>query len=150
MDELRISKITNLNFDKICKSCVGSKQTWMVRRQKLITITEKKLKKVYVDLWGPHNLPSLLGSTYIVILVCKKTRKTWVLYLRSKDKFVNVFQNWLPRVENESGCRMKTLRVDGRGEFISITLKIFCEKKGIALKYAAPYIHEENGLVERG
>lgn len=45
---------------------------------------------------------------------------------------------------------MKTLRADGGGEFISVRLRLFCKKRGIAIRYAAPYVHEENGLAERG
>ncbi len=45
---------------------------------------------------------------------------------------------------------MKVLRADGGGEFISAKLKPFCEKRGIVIRYAAPYVHEENGLAERG
>lgn len=45
---------------------------------------------------------------------------------------------------------MKVLRADGGGEFISIKLRMFCEKKGIAIKYTAPYVHKENGLAEQG
>ncbi len=45
---------------------------------------------------------------------------------------------------------MKILRVDGGEEFISVKLRLFCEKRGITIRYAAPYIHEGNGLAERG
>lgn len=45
---------------------------------------------------------------------------------------------------------MKILRADGGREFISIKLRLFCEKRGIVIKYLIPYVHEENGLVERG
>lgn len=45
---------------------------------------------------------------------------------------------------------MKTLRADGGGKFISIKLRVFCEKRGIALKYVAPCMHEENELAKRG
>lgn len=82
--------------------------------------------------------------------MCEKTRKTWTLYLRSKDEFVDAFQAWLPRVEAESSYKMKALRADGGGEFISNKLKEFCEGRGINIKYATPYLHEENGLAERG
>lgn len=121
----------------------------VVQRQKAMTPAEDKLKEVHVNLWGPHNPPSLSGSTYTSIFVCEKSQKIWVLYPRSKDKFVDVFQIWLSRVENKSKCLLKTLRADGGGEFISIKLKVFCKNRGIALKYAAPYIHEKIVLVER-
>ena len=70
--------------------------------------------------------------------------------MRRKDDFIDAFQAWLPRAEAESGCSMKILRADGGGEFISHKLRTFCEKRGILIKYAAPYVHEENGLAERG
>ena len=73
-----------------------------------------------------------------------------MLYLCSKDEFVDTFQIWLPRVGNESKCTLKTLRADGKSEFISIQLRVFFEKREIVLKYATLYMHEENGLAERG
>lgn len=63
--------------------------------------------------------------------------------------FVDAFQAWLPRVEAESGYSMQALRADGGGELISTKLRLFCEKRCIAIKYAAPYVHEENGLAKR-
>lgn len=70
--------------------------------------------------------------------------------MQGKVNFVDAFQAWLPRVEAESNCSMKILRADGGGEFISIKLRSFCEKRGIAERYAASYVQEENGLAERG
>ena len=43
---------------------------------------------------------------------------------------------------------MKALRIDERGEFILEILKGIRKKKGITIKYVAPYIFEENRLVE--
>lgn len=33
---------------------------------------------------------------------------------------------------------------------ISIKLKTLCQERGITIRYAAPYMHEENGIAERG
>lgn len=82
--------------------------------------------------------------------MCEHSRKTWVLYLRTKDEFVDAFKIWLPRVETESNCKMGALRADGEGEFVSIKLRDFCKERGIQIRYATPYLHEENGLAERG
>lgn len=110
----------------------------------------KKLEEVHADLWGPHEPPSRSGNSYSAILLCENTRKTCTLYLCSKDEFVDAFQAWPSRVEAESNRNMKGLRVDGGGEFISNALKEFCNQRGIAIKYASPYVHEETGLAERG
>lgn len=115
-----------------------------------MTPIHEKLEEVHADLWGPHDPPSRSGKVYAAILMCECTRKTWTLYLRTKNEFVDAFQSWLSRVEAESGYKMKALRVDGGGEFISTKLMEICENQGIAIKYAAPYLHEENGLAERG
>ena len=45
---------------------------------------------------------------------------------------------------------MKALRANGGGEFILIKLREFCNKKRIVIKYATPYLHEENSLTKRG
>lgn len=45
---------------------------------------------------------------------------------------------------------MKTFCIDGKGEFIFAKLKNICNKKDISIKYAAPYMHKENGLAEQG
>lgn len=44
---------------------------------------------------------------------------------------------------------MKTLHVNRKGEFISIKLMDFYEKRDITIKYVASYMYEENGLVEK-
>lgn len=33
---------------------------------------------------------------------------------------------------------------------MSIKLRDFCKEKGIQIRYATPYLHEENGIAERG
>ena len=149
---LQASRVTysSSDFDKIYKLCVGSKQMRVVRQQKPLTPAKDKLELEHVEFWGPHNPALVSGSIYVSILMCEKTRKTWVLYFCLKDKFVDAFQIWLSRVENKLKCTLKTLCADGGGEFISIKLRVFGKKRGIVLKYAALYMRKENGLAERG
>lgn len=51
----------------------------------------KKLEEIYIDLWEFHNSQFFLNSLYIVIFFYKQLQKTWILYFRLKDKFVNKF-----------------------------------------------------------
>ena len=113
-----------------------------------MTPTTRKLEEIHADLWGPHDLPSLSGRTYVGLLLDEFTRKSWILPLRSKDEFFDVFKLWLPRAE-ACGEKLRFLRTDGGGEFISAALKSFCEKRSITIGYAAPYMHEENEIAER-
>lgn len=81
----------NDEIDKLYALCIGSKSIQVMRQNKTMTPTTKKLEKVHADLWGPHNLPSQSGSVYAVILICEHTQRTWTLYLRSKTNFINAF-----------------------------------------------------------
>lgn len=44
---------------------------------------------------------------------------------------------------------MKTFCANGGRELIFTKLKDFSNKKNIAIKYAAPYMHKENRVVEQ-
>ncbi len=141
---------TNSDFDHICGLCVGSKSTRVVIWNKNMTPTKEKLEEVHADLWGPHHPASRSKNTYAAILMCEQSRKTWILYLRTKDEFVDASKIWLPRVETESNWKISPLRADGGGEFMSIKLRDFCKEQEIQIRYATSYLHEENGLAERG
>ncbi len=45
---------------------------------------------------------------------------------------------------------MKVLWADGGGEFISVKLRLYCEKRGIAIRYAAAYVYEKNRIAKQG
>lgn len=49
---MKASKITNTNsdFDEICEPYMGSKQTWVIRWYKPMTLTKKKLEKIHINL----------------------------------------------------------------------------------------------------
>ncbi len=115
-----------------------------------MTPTKEKLEEVHADLWRPHHPASRSGNTYATILMCEHSRTTRIRYLRTKDEFVDAFKIWLLCVETESNCKMGALRAEGVGEFVSIKLRGFCKEREIQIRYANPYLHEENGLEERG
>ena len=59
------------------------------------------------------------------------TRKVWVYTLRSKDQVFSTFQKFLSLVENQSGRKLKGLRTDNGGEYISQEFIDFYDKRGI-------------------
>lgn len=92
LSEASARTIIDNNFNSFCSPCVASKQTHVVIQNKLIIKVEEKLDEMHVNLWGLHHPTSLSGKTYAPIILDTKSRKTWVIYLRSKDEFVDVFQ----------------------------------------------------------
>ena len=44
---------------------------------------------------------------------------------------------------------LRYLQIDGGGEFISLALKSFCNKRGINIGYTALYVHKKNSIAEQ-
>lgn len=51
-------------------------------------------------------------------------------------------------VENRAYQKIKTLRTDRGGEFISHEFTSYCERVGIARQFTAPYNPQQNGVAE--
>ena len=77
----------------------------------------KLLELVHTDICGPKPERSLEGSWYFITFVNDSTRKVWACSLRSKDEALTVFSQWLAKVENRSGHRVKTLKYNNGGEY---------------------------------
>ncbi|MCO5550786.1 hypothetical protein L7F22_004277 [Adiantum nelumboides] len=52
-------------------------------------------------------------------------------------------------VENETGCKVQTLRTDRGGEYMSGAFKDFLGKKGIKHQCTMPYTPQQNGVAEK-
>ena len=85
----------------------------------------------------------------MAIPICKKIKKTWILYLCSKIEFIDIFQIWFLKVKKELNCIIKVFYTDSGKEFIFVKLKTFYKKSGIIFKYIALYIHKKNSFVEK-
>ena len=52
-------------------------------------------------------------------------------------------------VENQSGHRIKILRTDRDGEYVSNEFLNFCKTNGIHKQFIVPYTPQRNGVAER-
>ena len=72
-----------------------------------------------------------------------------VMYLREKLEAFEKFKWYLARVEKEIGKRLKCLKSDRGGEFISNEFNNFCIERGIKRHVLAPRTLEKNGIAKR-
>ena len=74
---------------------------------------------MHSDLCGP--MPSLLlgGVAYFATFIDDYSCKVWVYFLKHKDDMLGVFKTFLHLVENQSGQKLKCLRTDNGGEYVS-------------------------------
>ena len=77
------------------------------------------------------------------------SRKTWVYFLKEKSQAFEAFKIFKSMVEKEKGLKIKSMRSDRGGEFLSKEFNKFCEDNGIRRFLTAPYSPQQNGVVER-
>ena len=68
---------------------------------------------------------------YFVTFIDDHSRKTWIYFMKTKDKVFSRFQEFKALVENQTGRQIKTLRYDNGGEFTSKAFKDLCAGVGI-------------------
>ena len=56
---------------------------------------------------------------------------------------------WKALVENQSGKKIKVLRIDNVKEYINRNVQQLCEECGIQIQHSAPYTPQQNGVAER-
>jgi len=131
-----------------CKACQSGKQS----RKPFPKVTcraTKKLQLIHTDIASLQRMSSLKGSLYYVVFIDDFTRMCWIFFLKHKLEVAQVFRNFKARVENESGCRIQTLRSDNDKEYTSKTFSHFCEEVGIQHQLTAPYTPQKNEVIER-
>jgi hypothetical protein len=107
------------------------------------------LDLIHTDLYGPMTIASLSGYLYYVIFIEDHSQKTWIYFLKTKDGVLARFQVYRAQVENLTGKKIKVLRSDNGGEYISQDFSDFCIEAGIKREYILPYNPQQNGVTER-
>ena len=145
--------VQNFDYDPrrsigFCESCVGGKhhrnQFNSSTRQ-----TREPLELVHSDVCGKISEKSLGGAEYFLTFTDDKTRYSWVYTLKSKDQVYVQFREWKAQVEKSSGKRLKTLRTDNGGEYVSKEFESYLKSEGIHHELTVPKTPEQNGVAER-
>ncbi|MCO5606691.1 hypothetical protein L7F22_060880 [Adiantum nelumboides] len=109
----------------------------------------RKLQLVHSDVCGPMRTPSVGNNLYFVTFIDDFSRFCWVYPLKGKLDVFAIFQHYVSMVENETGCKVQTLRTDRGGEYMSGAFKDFLGKKSIKHQCTMPYTPQQNGVAER-
>ncbi|KAM2036667.1 hypothetical protein ACFX16_039588 [Malus domestica] len=136
-------------YDKVCEGCQYGKQ----HRERFPSGQAQRagapLELVHVDLCGPMRIESTGGNKYFMLLVDDATRMIWVYFLRFKSEAFTCFQKFKAMTELQSGMKVKCVRSDRGGEFLSNEFKQYCDTEGIQRQLSLSYTPYQNGVVER-
>ena len=120
----------------------------MLPHKKILGKKEARLELVHTDVCEMLEL-SLGGARYYLSFIDDTTRKVWVYPLKSKSDTFSTFQKFVSLVENQTGQKLKSLRSDNGGEYLSKAFQDYCDAKGIKRELTTPYTPSQNGTAER-
>ena len=100
-------------------------------------------------MWGKAPTPSHSGKEYYVSFVDDYSRFAWIEFMQEKSEVLEIFKRWKTQVENQIGRKVKCLRSDNGGEYMSREFKAYCEEMGIVHHHTTSYTPQQNGVAER-
>ncbi|XP_019085488.1 PREDICTED: uncharacterized protein LOC104715244 [Camelina sativa] len=80
---------------------------------------KEPIDRIHCDLWGPSPVVSVQGFKYYVVFINAFSRYSWLIPLKTKAEFCDVFIVFQKQVENQFGKKIRIFQSDGGGEFMS-------------------------------
>lgn len=114
-----------------CTGCLIGKQARKGVPASSNFSAKKALELVHADLCGPITLATASGKKYFLLFVDDYSRAMWVYFLESKGEAFGMFKRFKALVENGDNLKIKVLRTDRGGEFMSTEFEKYCEEMGI-------------------
>ncbi|KAI5348859.1 hypothetical protein L3X38_001746 [Prunus dulcis] len=107
------------------------------------------LELVHTDICGPMQIASMSENRYFLLFIDDYTRMAWVYFLRNKSNAFECFKKFKAMTELQSGHKVKSLRSDRGGEFMSNEFLTYCSEAGIQRQLTVAYSPQQNGVAER-
>ncbi|KAI3755706.1 hypothetical protein L1987_55512 [Smallanthus sonchifolius] len=136
----------DIDSNNKCETCVEEKQTRSSFKN-IERITEP-LEMIHTDVCNLKAIPTRGGNKYFITFIDDSTRYCYVYLLKSKDEAIDKFILFKAEVENQLNRKIKKVRSDRGGEYVSPFVEL-CEKDGIIHELTPPYSPQSNGIAER-
>lgn len=79
--------------------------------------SNKPLQIVFTNLWGLSPILAIDKKRYYVLFVDQFSEYMWFFTLKSKNKTLEVFQNFHPFLEHRFNTKIQYFYTDGGGNF---------------------------------
>jgi hypothetical protein len=138
LEEVKDVPIISKPQDSVCKPCQVGNLTRTEFKSKNSTSTEKPLQLVHMDLSVPSRQEGTWKENYFMLIIDDYSRLSWVSFLKEKDEAFEKFKIFEALTENQTSDRLKVVRSNRGGEFMSSDFKELCDKHGIKREYIIP------------
>ncbi|KAF1332328.1 Integrase catalytic core protein, partial [Globisporangium splendens] len=141
--------IASVSKWELCSGCALGKQTRVNFQSTAPERAKNMLDVVHSDVCGPMQTATFSDKRYFVTFIDDKSRFCVVFLLRSKSEVLDKFVQFVKFAETQTGRRVKVLRSDNGGEYVSNKFAAFCRNRGIVQQFTPPYTPQLNGVAER-
>ncbi|GKC65264.1 retrotransposon protein, putative, ty1-copia subclass [Tanacetum coccineum] len=142
-----LENIDEESFDK-CESCISGKMTKKPFNKNIERATDL-LGLIHTDVCGPLRHVSRKGASYFLTFTDDFSRYGYVYLLKHKHEVFETFKVFKAEVELQLGKKIKALRSDRGGEYLSQEFKDYLSENGIVQNLTSPYTPQQNGVSER-
>ena len=133
-----------------CNHCIHGKLPRLSFPQQRSTERSSELiELVHSDVCGPIEVPSLGGSRYFITF--KDDCSSWLVAypMRRKSESFSKYKNYKAMAERQTGRKLKVLRTDRGGEYLSNEFRDELEESGVRHQLSAVETPQQNGIAER-
>ncbi|KAK4415004.1 Retrovirus-related Pol polyprotein from transposon TNT 1-94 [Sesamum alatum] len=140
----RSLEIDDLDNLPTCESCLKGKMTKkpFVGRS---TLASGLLDLIHTDVCGPLNTQARGGYSYFITFTDDHSRYGYVYLMRYKSEAFGRFKEYRLEVENQTGRKIKALRSDRGGEYLSGEFTDYLKENGILSQWTPPGTPQLNG-----
>ena len=142
-------KTDSYNFDRDCEGCSLGKQSRDPFSKKGTEHASDVLHLVHSDVCGPMQIASDGGARYLLTFIDDHSRMKVTYFMKNKCEVLEKFKEYVIMAENFTGKKLKCLRSDNGGEYISKEFDNFCKQNGIIQEPTIPRTPQQNGVAER-
>ncbi|KAJ9565731.1 hypothetical protein OSB04_001697 [Centaurea solstitialis] len=134
-------------FDN-CESCLSGKMTKQPFNKENERATDL-LEIIHTDVCGPFSHVARGGYRYFITFTDDFSRYGYVYLMRHKSESFERFREFQNEVQNQLGRKIKFLRSDRGGEYLSDEFDNHLMECGIVSQLTPPYTPQMNGVSER-
>lgn len=140
--------IRNCSCTNECEACIIGK---MARKSfpKVGSQANDIMELVVSDVCGQMQTESLHGKRYFITYIDVYSRYCEVRFLRTKDEVADETINFIEKMHNQVGRKLKILRSDKGKEYFNEKLQSYLRRQGIRQESTVGYCPEQNGRAER-
>ncbi|KAL0463090.1 UNVERIFIED_CONTAM: hypothetical protein Slati_0196600 [Sesamum latifolium] len=123
-------EIDDLDHLPTCESCLKGKMT----KKPFVgqsAIANGLLDLVHTDVCGPLSVPARGGFSYFINFIDDHSRYGYVYLMRYKSEAFGRFKEYRLEVENQTNRKIKALRLDRGGEYLSGEFINYLKENGI-------------------